>query len=71
MLPGGTQLIALVPPGATTGAITVENSVGFVVSASPFTVVEPAPLPSHLHVVGTDDTVPDWPALPSGHGIGL
>src|SRR6266511_1385247 len=71
VLPGGTQLIALVPPGATTGEITVENGVGFVISASPFTVVQPAPLPSHLHVVGTDETLPEWPALPSGHGIGL
>ena len=73
VLPGGTQLIAIVPFGATTGPITVVNGVGFAISSTPFTVLSPAtgalepngrafveaPAAELLHLTA------------SGHGIGL
>jgi hypothetical protein len=74
VLPGGTGIIAIVPFGATTGPIRVENGVGYAISATPFVVTQ-AQSAGSLEPNGR--AVVEAPAIElgqptaSGHGVGL
>ncbi len=74
VLPGATQLIAIVPFGATSGPITVVNGIGFAISSTPFTVLSPATgalEPNGRALVEAPAVVELVHLTASGHGVGL
>lgn len=73
LLPGGTQLIAIVPFGATSGPITVVNGVGFAISSSTFTVLSPAinSLEPDARAAAEAPAIELEHPTASGHGVGL